>query len=257
MPSNSNRDESVRFEVKTREIVDPVGMETVKNNLIISLLWVGFFLISEETGTCFADVEVIHVDANPDDDVILHTFESKRQRLRDLNIGQGDHVIVSRQDEKPRVGVASGFVVSLAESRCIIRLDKVLSVGGPYCIDKEESGFSFNAYWSNLARVFDPELARLRQSIIALKSPTFRRDVTAEVSGLNKNQEMAVKKALAADDYALIRGMPGTGKTTTIAALARLLAARRKRVLIASYTNSAVDNILLKLQKVRIEILIK
>jgi DNA replication ATP-dependent helicase Dna2 len=38
-----------------------------------------------------------------------------------------------------------------------------------------------------------------------------------------------------------------TGKTSTIAFVARLLAARGKRVLITSYTHAAVDNVLLKL----------
>ena len=48
-------------------------------------------------------------------------------------------------------------------------------------------------------------------------------------------------------DYALIQGLPGTGKTSTIVFVARMLAAQGKRVLITSYTHSAVDNCLLKL----------
>jgi DNA replication ATP-dependent helicase Dna2 len=54
---------------------------------------------------------------------------------------------------------------------------------------------------------------------------------------------------IAANDYALIQGLPGTGKTSTIAFVARLLAARGKRVLITSYTHAAVDNVLLKLME--------
>jgi len=58
-------------------------------------------------------------------------------------------------------------------------------------------------------------------------------------------------KVLSAQDYALILGMPGTGKTTTIACLVRVLVARGHSVMLASYTHSAVDNILLKLKEVR------
>lgn len=43
-------------------------------------------------------------------------------------------------------------------------------------------------------------------------------------------------------------GMPGTGKTTTIAALIQVLVAQGKSVLVTSYTHTAVDNILLKVQ---------
>ena len=46
-------------------------------------------------------------------------------------------------------------------------------------------------------------------------------------------------------------GMPGTGKTTTIASLVQVLVARGCSVLLTSYTNSAVDNVLLKLKKVK------
>jgi DNA replication ATP-dependent helicase Dna2 len=45
----------------------------------------------------------------------------------------------------------------------------------------------------------------------------------------------------------LAKGFPGTGKTSTIVFIARLMMALGKRVLITSYTHAAVDNILLKL----------
>ena len=50
-----------------------------------------------------------------------------------------------------------------------------------------------------------------------------------------------------AKDYLLILGMPGSGKTTTIAHIVKTLVARGKTVLLTSYTHTAVDNILLKL----------
>lgn len=61
---------------------------------------------------------------------------------------------------------------------------------------------------------------------------------------------LAVSQVLFCRDYSLILGMPGTGKTTTIACLVRTLVARGNTVLLTSYTHSAVDNILLKLKEV-------
>lgn len=52
---------------------------------------------------------------------------------------------------------------------------------------------------------------------------------------------------MCARDYSLIQGLPGTGKTSTIAFVARLLAAHGKRVLITSYTHAAIDNLMMKL----------
>jgi DNA replication ATP-dependent helicase Dna2 len=54
-------------------------------------------------------------------------------------------------------------------------------------------------------------------------------------------------KVLTAKDYACILGMPGTGKTTTIAEIILALVRRGKSVLLTSYTHSAVDTILTKL----------
>ncbi len=58
-----------------------------------------------------------------------------------------------------------------------------------------------------------------------------------------------------AEDYALILGMPGTGKTFTIAQIIKALLRRGDSVLLASYTHSAVDNVLSKLSDYGEEIL--
>ncbi|KAL7558601.1 hypothetical protein ACA910_001301 [Epithemia clementina (nom. ined.)] len=68
-----------------------------------------------------------------------------------------------------------------------------------------------------------------------------------EFCDLNPDQQVAAKRVIASRDYALIQGLPGTGKTSTIAFVVRLLVAHGQRVLITSYTHSAVDNVLLKL----------
>ena len=62
----------------------------------------------------------------------------------------------------------------------------------------------------------------------------------------------ALLQALMCEDYALIKGYPGSGKTTTICALVEVLVKLGQSVLITSYTHSAVDNILLRLLEVRI-----
>ena len=54
---------------------------------------------------------------------------------------------------------------------------------------------------------------------------------------------------MTAKDYSLIQGFPGTGKTSTIVFIARVMIALGKRVLVTSYTHAAVDNILLKLME--------
>lgn len=67
------------------------------------------------------------------------------------------------------------------------------------------------------------------------------------LQNLNKIQQRAVLMAISAKEYLLIKGMPGTGKTQTVVALVEVLHKLGHSVLITSHTNSAVDNILLKL----------
>ncbi|RLN74259.1 hypothetical protein BBJ28_00009017, partial [Nothophytophthora sp. Chile5] len=66
-------------------------------------------------------------------------------------------------------------------------------------------------------------------------------------SQLNVDQQRAVQRVLSSLDYALVLGMPGTGKTATIAFTVRVLLFLGFSVLVTSYTHSAVDNLLLKL----------
>jgi DNA replication ATP-dependent helicase Dna2 len=74
-------------------------------------------------------------------------------------------------------------------------------------------------------------------------------DLVFEHAELNPDQRAAAEKVMIAKDYTLIHGLPGTGKTSVIAFIIRLLAAHGKRVLVTSYTHSAVDNVLLKLME--------
>jgi len=64
---------------------------------------------------------------------------------------------------------------------------------------------------------------------------------------LNPPQRNAVQLALAAPDFAVILGPPGTGKTAVIVELLAQLAREGKRALAVSIANAAVDNIVERL----------
>ncbi|KAJ2359347.1 DNA replication endonuclease-helicase Dna2 [Coemansia sp. RSA 2618] len=124
-------------------------------------------------------------------------------------------------------------------------------------IDKDEMNSAMSRVRANMMRLFvSSGSARYRRLVVDLDTPTFsplHPSVEARVHAaqreqqLNSGQALVLRRVLAADDYALVMGMPGTGKTTTIAALVGVLTALGKSVLLASYTHSAVDNVLLKL----------
>jgi hypothetical protein len=64
------------------------------------------------------------------------------------------------------------------------------------------------------------------------------------IGPLDDGQRAAFHGALSVPDMLLVQGPPGTGKTRTIVETAAAAAARGERVLVASQTNTAVDNAL-------------
>ena len=89
-----------------------------------------------------------------------------------------------------------------------------------------------------------------------IKSSQDNSELNQILQDLNCDQRKAIRKVLTAQDYALILGCPGAGKTHTIACLVRALVSLGKSVLLTSYTHSAVDNILLKLKQVQHDFLL-
>jgi DNA replication ATP-dependent helicase Dna2 len=75
------------------------------------------------------------------------------------------------------------------------------------------------------------------------RDPQFR-DARETYIDNNAAQNDAVNRAVNAEDFALVHGPPGTGKTYTIARTVRALVEQGDRVLVSAFTNRAVDNAL-------------
>lgn len=124
-----------------------------------------------------------------------------------------------------------------------------------YRLDKDEFSNGMATVRNNLVQVMANGVfgsKEIRRLVVDLAPPRFKATTTqysvAEQASLNMDQRQAIQKVMSAQDYALVLGMPGTGKTTTIAHIIRALVSQGKSVLLTSYTHSAVDNILLKLK---------
>jgi DNA replication ATP-dependent helicase Dna2 len=123
-----------------------------------------------------------------------------------------------------------------------------------YRLDKDEFSNGMATVRNNLVQVMaDREFGsrEIRRLVVDLEPPRFKPAATqyhVEDSSLNVDQKQAIAKVMSAGDYALVLGMPGTGKTTTISHIIRALIRQGKSVLLTSYTHTAVDNILLKLR---------
>ncbi|XP_066344355.1 DNA replication ATP-dependent helicase/nuclease JHS1-like [Miscanthus floridulus] len=127
-------------------------------------------------------------------------------------------------------------------------------------IDKDEFSSSFAIMRLNLVQLFaqNPQNPQLRKLIVDLEAPRFDSgglfsqdpalSYIRSLPNLNNDQQRSLHKILGAKDYALILGMPGTGKTYTMVHAVKSLLIRGESILLTSYTNSAIDTLLMKLK---------
>ncbi|ONM14569.1 Regulator of nonsense transcripts 1-like protein [Zea mays] len=127
-------------------------------------------------------------------------------------------------------------------------------------IDKDEFSSSFGIMRLNIVQLFaqNPQNSHLRKLIVDLEAPRFDSgglfsqdpalSYIRSLPNLNNDQQRSLHKILGAKDYALILGMPGTGKTYTMVHAVKSLLIRGESILLTSYTNSAIDTLLMKLK---------
>ncbi|KAF4458912.1 dna replication atp-dependent helicase dna2 [Fusarium albosuccineum] len=131
-----------------------------------------------------------------------------------------------------------------------------------YRLDQDEFSNGMATVRNNLVQMMADDIVgsrQIRRLIVDLQAPRFKTAPTqytvSDRDSLNVDQHRAIEKVMSAEDYALVLGMPGTGKTTTIAHIIRALTSQGKSVLLTSHTHTAVDNILLKLKGDKIPVL--
>lgn len=247
-------------------------------------LWTMTATAREETGRCFANM--VMDPRQPDmasevsgGQVNAHVYRFVRDTVVDSlgpplfggNMSPGDPCVVSI--EPNMFSVAQGYIVHVNSHSVLVGLDHHLdaileraaieqgksltanSLDVTFRIDRDEYSDGMAKIRFALSRFFFstlPRDQRHRELIVDLAPPRYKPEDTVLTDDempahLNQDQRRAMRKVLAAEDYALILGMPGTGKTTTVAELIHLLVARGNTILLASYTHSAVDTILRKL----------
>lgn len=204
--------------------------------------------------------------------------EEERKSLLSGHMSIGEAVTISVEPDL--LALARGFIVDLTPRTVTVGVDHVLDLERirwrlatrhldshrhdqiVFRIDKDDLYGGMARIRDNLAHLFYAEGDAMRLKLVVdLQTPEFEnlhwiedkhsRDwqgFEKHTQKLNVNQKEAVKKALSAKDYAIILGMPGTGKTGVIASLVKVLVSMGKSVLISAYTHSAVDNVLLRLK---------
>uniref|UniRef100_A0A7E4ZZ34 DNA replication ATP-dependent helicase/nuclease n=1 Tax=Panagrellus redivivus TaxID=6233 RepID=A0A7E4ZZ34_PANRE len=220
----------------------------------------------EQNGTTITNLTLANVEKankmSPHSSFLLEFRRRDRSPLPASVLELSDVVTISTAEA---IAVQSGVVNERTDNSIIVKADKELGKrlrdnrNNVYTLDKYESSSSYSMNLNSVIAITTntPSAARLREAVIALKPPSRRtmpavelESISSSTATLSETQKGAIIAALTAEEYALIQGFPGSGKTSTIVALVQYLVALGKSVLITAYTNSAVDNMLLRLRKV-------
>lgn len=181
----------------------------------------------------------------------LVTFQHESRRRLSTRLGPGDLIGVSPRkalvDSPPQ-----GTVVSANKTAITVAFDKPLPPWvseGRLRLDVTVNDVTFDRARTALTRWKEMDSGQKRdrrEVLLGNNPPRFEKlqPVANPARPLNPEQLEAVSLSLAARDFALVHGPPGTGKSTVLAELAVQWARQGKRLLCTAASNAAVDHLL-------------
>jgi predicted DNA helicase len=170
--------------------------------------------------------------------------------LPDTEISVGDLVMISRRDpllsDNP-----TGTVVQKTNYSITVAFDQPRSFifGNGLRMDLYVNDITYQRMKGALTALekANGKLAELRDIIVGLRKPVAANKKQVGQwykDNLNESQKEAVMSSLGADEFHLIHGPPGTGKTTTAIEVIEQAVADGQSVLATAASNIAVDNML-------------
>ncbi|MGM0509311.1 MAG: IGHMBP2 family helicase [Fusobacteriota bacterium] len=178
--------------------------------------------------------------------------QKRGEQLPDTEISVGDLAMISKGD--PKAKNPTGTVIDKTR----YSLDVVFDSQPPKFVYKK--GLRLDLYVNDIAyqRMLEAidnlqnakgRLKALREKILESKKVKFlpEEDVEYFNKDLNNSQKRAVKSAIFIEDFLLIHGPPGTGKTMTAIEVIQQYIKRGETVLATADSNTAVDNMVERL----------
>jgi superfamily I DNA and/or RNA helicase len=204
-------------------------------------------------GIALAPLRIIDEQSAPGDRARIQVAAPDAIDLDNLRLAPGDPIrLWAEHPDEP--GAVRGVYERREDQTLWLMMDRAVEeIDREYAIDPEAPEVTFDRGDQAIARAHaalaTSDLARIRDVAAGIRPPRPIAPVswTALDAALDERQRAAVDAALRSGDVALIHGPPGTGKTRTLVEVVRQRVRRGERVLCAAPSNSAVDNVGLRL----------
>ncbi|MFV0331348.1 MAG: AAA domain-containing protein [Dysgonomonas sp.] len=238
----------------TRELyLQKMGDEHFDSSMSISALWNTTFAERKDALDLISDLEIEDIDDNGRDMIIRF----RRENTEDCaNFREGEICILyPRQNESHTVltnQILKGTVVEVSTDKVILRFrykqrnHTFFSRYKYWAVEHDKLDHSYNAMYKSLFSFLAAPKDK-KNLLLGLNKPDTTYTQSLDIQELTKEekQKTVIDKALAAKDYFLIVGPPGTGKTSIFAKqlIEKLYADPNTNILVMAYTNRAVDEL--------------
>lgn len=226
-------------------------------------LWLSTLAEKCEAGEIIYDLRIKENHAADEHKAHLLLARIKQNALP--NFRQGDAIILyERNNDTDNVTnkmVFKGNIEHLTDNEIGIRLrstqqnPSVLPAESLYAIEHDTMDTTFRSMYQGLYAYLSATQER-RDLLLSQRPPRFDQSLDALIAQAEDDFARVALKAKAAQDYFLLIGPPGTGKTSC--ALKKMVetfhADKDVQVLLLSYTNRAVDEICKSLTSIRPEV---
>lgn len=237
----------------TRELyLQKTGDEGYDPAISVSALWNTTFGERRDALELIANLEIENIDDSGRD----MTIRFRRDDSGDcVNFREGEICILyPKQSDKDSIltnQILKGTLVEISATHVLLRFrykqrnHRIFDRYRYWTVEHDKLDHTYNAMFKSLFAFLSAPtdkkemLLGLREPVSTDKYPT-KDNLTKE-----EKQKNVIEKALAAEDYFLIVGPPGTGKTSIFARqlIERFYAGENINILAMAYTNRAVDEL--------------
>lgn len=229
-----------------------MGDEGYNSSMSVSALWNTTFEERKEALELIADLEIEAID----DSARSMTILFKRAETRDVvNFREGEICILyPRQNETHTIltnQILKGTVVELLADHILLRFRykqqnrTFFSKYRYWVVEHDKLDHSYNSMFKSLFSFLSAP-SHKKDLLLGLQAPfSSHIEPQTNTSGKEQKRNNVIEKAIAANDYFLIVGPPGTGKTSIFARqlIERFHSHKDTNILVMAYTNRAVDEL--------------
>lgn len=216
----------------------------------VAALWNSEFDERAEALDLLYDLTINSIDDSGRDMKII--FDRATQQNKLVNFREGDICIVyPRNCEDDNVlnnQILKGVISTISATKIEVRFrykqrnKKHFTNNFKWAIEHDTMDASYNSMYKSMFSFLNASREK-RNLLLSITAPSAR-EVNFDES-TTPYTEQVIEKAMAADNYFLIVGPPGTGKTSVFARqlIKRYHADKSKNILILAYTNRAVNEL--------------